>query len=296
MANGPWFIIGAALLWSADGLLRRGLYTLPPIVIVFGEHLLGSILLLFFIRRWVSELRTLSRKEWLAINLVALCSGLLGTLFYTQALTRVQFAQFSVVVLLQQLQPLWAIAAAAIVLRERISRRFIGWVALALLAAYLISFKNLTINSNTGDQTWIAGLLALVAGLFWGSSTAISKFVLNKVSFVTATALRFILTSVYAGFGVFIFGQTAQLASITLPQIQALAVITLSTGLVALTLYYYGLARTPARITTLCELVWPASAIVIDYVWFKQTLSITQIVGIILLGVVIFAIRRHHPA
>lgn len=296
MAIGPWYIIAAALLWSADGLLRKSLYSLPPIIIVFGEHALGSLVLLFFAKQWFKELRTMSRHEWLAINLVALFSGLLGTLFYTQALTQVQFAQFSVVVLLQQLQPLWAIVTARIVLRERVSKRFSLWVILALVAAYLISFKTLTINTHTGDHTWIAGVLALTAGLFWGSSTAISKFVLKKVSFITATALRFMLTTAYAGIGIVLLGQSGTIMTIGVPQIQTLVVITLTTGLVALALYYYGLARTPARITTLCELVWPASAIVIDYLWFNQTLSGTQIVGIVLLGIVLFAVRRHHPA
>ena len=34
--------------------------------------------------------------------------------------------------------------------------------------------------------------------------------------------------------------------------------------MLALAIYYYGLKRTPARITTICELVWPASAVFID--------------------------------
>lgn len=293
MTYGSWFIIGAALLWSADGILRRGLYTLSPIVIVFGEHLFGSILLLLYPKKWLTEIRHMTKREWVAMHAVALFSGLLGTLLYTQALTRVQFAQYSVVVLLQQLQPLWAVLAAAFVLRERISVRFIFLVILALLSAYFISFKTLSPNLNTGEQTWIAGALALLAGIFWGSSTAVSKYVLRRVSFLTATALRFILTAFYAGIGVLILGQSSQLFTITVHQIQTLLVITLSTGLVALVLYYFGLARTPARIATLCELVWPASAIVIDYIWFKQSLSATQILGIVMLGIVLTTVRRY---
>ena len=46
---GPLFIIIAALLWSLDGLLRRGLYSLPPSVVVFYEHLVGFAILLFLI-------------------------------------------------------------------------------------------------------------------------------------------------------------------------------------------------------------------------------------------------------
>lgn len=38
-------VVFAALLWSLDGFLRRELYSLPPAVVVFWEHLLGLIIL-----------------------------------------------------------------------------------------------------------------------------------------------------------------------------------------------------------------------------------------------------------
>jgi len=61
----------------------------------------------------------MSKKEWLAIALVSLFSGALGTIFYTSALGKVNYIQFSVVVLLQQLQPIWAILAAYFLLKEK---------------------------------------------------------------------------------------------------------------------------------------------------------------------------------
>ena len=135
----------------------------------------------------------------------------------------------------------------------------------------------------------MAGMLALLAGFMWGTSTAISKFVLNKVSFLTGTALRFFLAPVFAFLFILGQNQTAQLFSITPAQFGTLLLITFSTGLVALGFYYYGLKKTPARITTLCELVWPASAIMIDYFYFHKTLSITQLIGV---AVLLFAIYQ----
>ncbi len=289
---GPLFIITAALLWSFDGVLRRSLYILPPSVIVFYEHLLGAGILLLFISKWLPDLKKMRRKEWLAIGVVALFSGALGTIFYTQALGKVNYIQFSVVVLLQQLQPIWAILAARILLKEPLTKRFLVWAGLALGAAYLITFKDLSVNFATGQGTATAGLLALSAGLLWGSSTAISKYVLNKVSFLTATALRFLLAPIFAL--LFIFGQneTSQLFMLKPEQWGTLLLITFTTGLVALAIYYYGLKRTPARITTLCELVWPASAIFIDYFYFHNGLSWTQIVGVVLLAFTIWQVVK----
>lgn len=289
---GPLFIMTAALLWSFDGLLRRSLYSLPPAVVVFYEHALGALLLLFFLSKWLKDLKNMRRKEWLAIGVVALFSGALGTIFYTAALGKVNYIQFSVVVLLQQLQPIWAVLAASILLKEPVTKRFILWAFLALIAAYLITFKNLSVNLSTGDGTTTAGLLALSAGLLWGSSTAISKYVLKKVSFITATALRFLLAPIFALLFVLGQNQTALLFSLSQEQWITLLLITFTTGMVALVIYYYGLKRTEARKTTLYELVWPASAVFIDYFYYHNTLSATQLLGVAILVIALWNISR----
>lgn len=291
LSFGPLFIIIAALLWSFDGVLRIGLYSLPPAVIVFYEHLVGIVILIFI--AWHSlkrDLPAMNRREWVAIGVVALFSGALGTIFYTNALQYVQYSQYSVVVLLQQLQPIWAIAMAALLLREKITSKFLGYAALALVAAYFITFKDLSPNLATGAGTAMAGLFGLLAGVVWGSSTAISKLVLNKVSFLSATALRFFLAPIFALMFVAGNGQIDALFTLTQAQAGTLLLITLSTGMVALLFYYYGLKKTPARVTTLCELVWPASAIFIDYFHYDKTLSMTQIAGVVVLLFVIYKV------
>jgi drug/metabolite transporter (DMT)-like permease len=166
---GPLFVIIAALLWSFDGILRISLYSLPPAVIVFYEHALGALVLLFLSFKWFKDVKKMNRKEWGAIAIVALFSGALGTICYTAALQQINYSSYSVVVLLQQqLQPIWAIATAALLLKEKLSKRFLLWAALALVAAYAITFKDLRVNLATGSGTVLAGGLALSAGLMWG--------------------------------------------------------------------------------------------------------------------------------
>ncbi len=290
---GPIFVIIAALLWSFDGILRISLYSLPPAIVVFYEHFLGAVILLLLSAKWVSDLKKMSAKEWLAIGIVALFSGALGTILYTSALQHVNYSSYSVVVLLQQqLQPIWAIGAAAILLKEKIHKKFLLWAGLALVAAYFISFKDLTVNLSTGSGTALAAGLAISAGFMWGTSTAISKLVLNKVSFLTGVAMRFFLAPIFALMFVVGNNQTAALFTISPTQILTLLMITFSTGLLALSFYYFGLKHTPARVTTLCELVWPASAIFIDYVLYHKTLTYTQLFGVVLLLVAIYQVTK----
>lgn len=292
LKSGPIFIIIAALLWSFDGILRRSLYSLPPAVIVFYEHLLGAIILLPVFLKFFSELKRMKRKEWISIIIVSLFSGALGTIFYTQALGMVQYIQFSVVVLLQQLQPVWAILAASILLKEKITKNFTKWAIIAIIAAYLITFRDLRVNITENTGTLIAATLALGAGFVWAVSTSFSKIVLNKVSYWTATSLRFWLAPVFALLFVLSQRQQNSLALINLSQWVTLLTITFSTGMVALVIYYFGLRKTPARVSTICELTWPASAIFIDYFLYKQGLTITQILGIVLLFISIYNVSK----
>jgi drug/metabolite transporter (DMT)-like permease len=293
MTIGPLFIAIAAFLWAIDGVLRISLYSLPPAVIVFYEHAFGFIVLLLISFKWFKDLKKMTKKEWIAIALVALFSGALGTIFYTAALQKVNFLPYSVVVLLQQqLQPIWAILAAAILLRERISKHFLIWATVAIISIYFVTFKDLHVNFQTGAQTIIAALLAIGAGFMWGTSTAISKYVLKRVNFLTATAERFFLAPIFALFFIVPQGQTQNLFHLSAIQIITLLAITFSTGMVALAIYYYGLKRTPARISSIFELTFPGTAIFIDYFFYHNSLSLTQIAGVIILVFSMFQVAK----
>lgn len=277
---GPIFVMIAAFLWSIDGLLRRSLFSLHPAIVVFLEHVVGLIIMTpFVLPRVIREIKHLTKKEWLVVIILGLFSGALGTIFYTAALAKVNFIQFSVVVLLQQLQPIWAISMAAIFLKEKISRKFFFWAMIAIIASYFVTFKDLRINITSGNDTLIAALLALLAGVMWGSTTSFSKILLKKVSYITAAYLRFLVAPIFAFLFAALFGQIASFEKITMLQWGTLLAIAFSTGMVAILIYYFGLRNTEGKVSAICELVFPASAIVIDYVYFKNTLSITQIIG-----------------
>ncbi len=290
LSFGPLFVVIASLLWSLDGLLRASLYSLPPIVVVFLEHLVGFALLLPFVFPQRRLLTKVSPKTWGAFAWVTILSSVLGTLLYTAALGLVQFAQFSVVVLLQQLEPLVVLVFARIVLKEPLSRRFIPWFITALIAAYFISFPDLRVNLTTGRGTAMAALFAIGAAFAWGSSTVFSRYALLQMPTLLTTAVRFGLAAILSGILVYLFGHGAAVTTLNQTQWMMLVLIALSTGMVALSIYYYGLKRTPARIATICELTWPLSAVVIDYVYFHKSLTMTQGLGALILLLTIYKV------
>ncbi len=281
-------VIVAALLWSVDGLLRRHLYVLPAPVIVFYEHLFGLLILAPIILTSLKAFKKLTRKQWYAIIGVSFLSGAVGTILYTAALGRIQFIPFSVVVLLQQLNPIFAILASALLLKEPLTRRFFGLSAIALVAAYFVTFPEYVVNFSTGSGTVIAALFAIGAAAAWGTSTAFSKYALKDTSSIHITALRFGFTPIFALIFVVLSGSTSSLGAITLSQFLYLVAITFSTGLVALIIYYFGLKRVLASRAAILELAWPASAVVVGWLWLDQGLTASQaIAAVVLTGAII---------
>src|SRR3989338_1501794 len=282
MSYGPLLIFIAAILWGLDGILRRSLFSLPPITIVFFEHLIGAIIIApFLYRAWKSE--RLNTKEWQALGLVSLFSGVLGTLFFTTALLKVNFIAFSVVFLIQKVQPIFAVAMGRLVLGEQVTRQYVAWAALALAAGYFVTFPNGVVNLGEGGAYVTAALFALLAAVLWGSSTAFSRFVLLNHSNTFVTGMRFILTVPLALIAVFLLGANSSLSVVTPIQGLTLAGIAVSTGMLALWIYYRGLKTTPVRISAIVELAFPMTAVLIDFFLYGTTLAFTQYLAAIVL-------------
>ncbi|PIR59395.1 MAG: hypothetical protein COU69_00505 [Candidatus Pacebacteria bacterium CG10_big_fil_rev_8_21_14_0_10_56_10] len=288
---GPVLIVIAASLWAFDGVIRRSLFALPPVIIVFYEHLIGTAILAPIV---VPRLKRslLTRRVVSLVITVSLLSGLLGTLAFTSALAQVNFIAFSVVLLLQKLQPLFAIASARVFLKEKIFPSYAGWAVLALGAAFLVTFPGGTINLDSGGGTAAAALLALGAAAVWGVSTSFSKMLLNEVTHTQATGLRFMTTTVMALAAVAVFGQTSQLAALELSQFARLGIIALSTGMVALWIYYRGLQQTRAQVSTILELTFPLLAVVIDATVFKVFLAPSQLLAAAALVFAMYQVAR----
>lgn len=280
---GPLLIVIAASLWALDGIIRRSLYSLPSITIVFYEHLFGAALLLPYLI-FTFKKEGITRKEFFLLLFISMFSGVLGTLWFTTALLKTNFISFSVVYLIQKLQPIFAISAAAIILKEKITKSYIKWAILALVAAYFVTFKNGIVNLSTGTGTIVAALYALGAAFAWGSSTALSKLALQKRSSMYITAIRFFLTSILAFGMVFAFGQNKSLSSPSFSQLGRFLLIAVSTGMFSVAIYYRGLKKVQANVSTILELVYPLLAVFIDATLYKSFLAPAQYAaGVVLL-------------
>ena len=279
---GPYLIIIAAFLWGLDGILRRTFGAIPPITIIFFEHLIGAIILLPF--AWsVASKEKVSNKDFGYLILVSLLSGLLGTLWFTTALLKTSFISFSVVFLLQKLQPIFAITTSSLILKEKFEKSYIKWAVLAMVAAYFVTFKDGYINWHTGHDTIIAALYALGAAFVWGTSTTFSKIVLRNVSAKTSTVYRFLFTALFSFVVMFFMGYCPTLSVVTPFQYGTFVLIALSSGMVGLLIYYNGLKNTSVHASTILELFYPLVAVLIGIFIYHDVLAVSQyIAGLVL--------------
>lgn len=289
----PLFVIIGASLWGVDGIiLRPSLYGLPVPLVVFIESTIVAVLLTPYFIRHFHSLKTFGYKDWLAFFLVALLGGAIGTMAITKALFYVNFVNLSVVILLQKLQPIFAITLAAIFLKERLTKIFFFWAALAITGAYLMTFGINLPDLSTGDKTTVAALFALLAAFSFGSSTVLSKRALRNVSFEMGTYLRFLFSAIIMLVIVFSVGDMKSIADITSNQIIIFLIIAFSTGGVAIFLYYYGLKKITASVATICELAFPLTAVVLEYFVHGNILMPVQWGGVIILLFSIVQVTR----
>ena len=293
----PLFVILGASLWGVDGiLLRPGLYSLPVPLVVWVETTLVALILTVALHKYLPEIRQLERKDWLAFAGVALFGGVIGTMSITKALFYVNFVNLSIVILIQKLQPVFAISLAALFLKERPPRIFFLWAALAIFGAYLMTFGAGGPNLGTGDKTAVAALFALLAATGFAASTVLSKRALKNTSFHLATYLRFLFTASLMLIIASLTRAITQIGQISSKQVFLFLLIAFTTGGPAIFLYYYGLKKISASVATICELAFPLTAVILEYVTRENILHYVQWIGVAILFTSILRVSRLKPA
>lgn len=264
----------AATLWGLDGIvLTPGLYSLNVQFVVFILHAFPFILMNTFLFREYRKLSLFNREDYLYLFLVALSGGILGTLFMVKALFLVNFTKLSAIVLIQKLQPVFAVMLAALILKEKITGKFLHWAAVALICSYFLTFGWDLPVTGSNNAFFTASVYSLLAALAFGGSTVFSKKILIRYSFSTATFYRFGFTAIIMIPVVTFVNGWISAGNITQKELLYIVIIGLTTGSGAIFLYYWGLKKINAIVATFCELLFPASAVVFDYLVNGTTLS-----------------------
>jgi len=290
VVKGSVAIAISAILWGVDGVvLTPRLYNLDVGYVVFILHFFPFVLMNIFFSSQYSFLPKMKRPDLVTFFLISFFGGAIGTLAIVKALFLLNFNHLSIVVLLQKLQPIFAIILATTLLGEKLRRHFALWASLAIGSGYFLTFGWALPDFHAESNTIYAALLALLAAFSFGSSTVFSKKILGNYSFVTSTFYRYGFTSLIMLFYMIIWGQFGQFRMTTPENWLYIVIIGLTTGSGAIFLYYYGLRNVRAIMATISELMFPISAILLDYFINDSVLSPVQWIAA---AVMIYAIIR----
>jgi drug/metabolite transporter, DME family len=278
-STGIILVAVAASLWGLDAWIRVPLARSTEVAtIVFGEHVVLVLATLPFLVAAVPAVLRLGWRYVLAAAVIGVGASAIATILFTQA-----FVSGDPVtpVVLQKLQPIIAVIGARFILGERPRPRFALFLVPALIGAWLIGVSDPFHPTVHGLKPTI---YAVLAATLWAMGTVLGRYLAREMQFMHITALRFGFGLPAAAVALLVLGAPAFAST---HDTFWIAVLALVTGLIALSLYYYGLQRTPAVHAALAELAFPVTAILVGYFKFGQTLTGWQWVGVAITSLVV---------
>jgi drug/metabolite transporter (DMT)-like permease len=277
----------AAAMWGTDPIIRKTMsFTTSATTIVFGEHVILAALTLPFL---LPALLAVFRAGWsyvVAAVVVGAGASAVATILFTDAL--IGHSDFITPVVIQKVQPLVAVAGAGFLLRERPRARFVWFFLPALVGFWLVNQAH-PLDPSAKGAVVIAE--ATGAAVLWALGTVLGRYLSRELEFQHIVTLRFFFGLIASAIALPIMGASAYSNGHDSSLILYLA---LATGLIALTLYYYGLQRTPAVLSSLAELTYPAVAVIAGIYAYNQHLRWTQWLGVaaILAAVTLLPVQR----
>jgi drug/metabolite transporter (DMT)-like permease len=276
----------AAAMWGTDPIIRKTMHTsTSATTIVFGEHVALVALTLPLL---LPSLRALSRTSWktmLSCVVIGAGASAVATILFTEALFH---GDFVTPVVIQKVQPLVAVAGAALVLGERPRRRFAWFLLPALIGFWLVN------QPHPLDPT-AKGLVPIIeataAAVLWALGTVLGRYVSRDLEFQHVLSLRFLFGLIGSAIALPIMGAGAWSNGHDSLLIVYLAIVT---GFIALGLYYFGLQRTPAVLSSIAELTYPAIAVIAGIYAYNSHLNWSQWLGIatIVVTVTLLPVQR----
>jgi DME family drug/metabolite transporter len=270
----------AAAMWGTDPMIRKTMSgSTTATTIVFGEHVILVALTLPFLLPSLRAVVRAGRRYVAAAVVVGAGASAVATILFTDALIGHQ--DYITPIVIQKIQPFVAVGAAVLLLGERPRPRF-AWFFLPALAGFWLVNQAQPFDPSAQGAIVIAE--ATGAAVLWALGTVLGRFLARELEFQQIVTLRFFFGLIASALLLPIMGSPAYSNAQDSLLILYLALVT---GLLALTLYYVGLKRTPAILSSLAELTYPAVAVIAGIYAYEQHLRWTQWLGVaMILGAV----------
>jgi drug/metabolite transporter, DME family len=280
-----WLVACAAAMWGTDGLLRKPLAdVLPAASVVFWEHLIAVLLVAPFLPAALRAFRGATPRQRAALVAIGVGASAVATALFTTAF---RLGDPVTPLVLQKLQPVFAVFAAYALLGERVRAGYFTCAVPALVGAWLLAFPNPLRVHVTALE---AALLAIGAAALWAAGTVLGRMVATTMSPRDVMVLRFAIGLPAA---LAVLGLTGAPLAVGWSNALGLVLLAVVPGVLALTLYYIGLRATPAARATLAELAFPVTAALVGVGLLGARLTVTQWLGFLVVVAAVTALGLH---
>jgi drug/metabolite transporter (DMT)-like permease len=281
--RGTLQMIGGGLLLGTLGVFveEAGQH---PLATVWFRCAFGALALLLWgaATGRLAELRLRGRALAAAI-----AAGVLVVLNWALFFAAIQRTSIGVATVVFHVQPLWVMALGAWWLREKVTAAQAGAALLALLGLALATGLFGAGASATPGPAYTVGLLMCLGGsLSYAVVTLIAKLA-NGVSSFALAAWQCLVGTIALAWWPLLHGWPA--AGPAWAWLAGLGAI--HTGL-AYVVLYAGMGRLPTGRIAILQFVYPAAAVLIDWLAYGRALSAVQLGGVALMGAALWSVRR----
>lgn len=279
-------VLTASFIWAIEVILVKFAYrtggALDTLMIRNLIIAFIAIIYLTIINRTfsLSNLK-ISRTEFYHILLISVVLTIADGFFYF-GLGKVSAVNG---VLVSHMQPIFIVLFGYFLLREKLTKFDYVGILVMLFSALLVTTK--TFDNLLALKFGSSGdFLILTAACIWGLCAVLTKKYLSKISAAHIVFYRFITAFVLLFIYIF---STSQLA--TPNNYQLILGVVVGIGII---LYYEGFQRIKAAQVSALELASPFFAAILGFLILRETVTIFQIIGILLmfLGVYFLAKRE----
>lgn len=252
-------------------------------VIAFYRMLFSVLIMLpWFLMKYRHEIKVLSKRDWIFSSIAGIFLAFHFILWF-ESLNYTSIASSTVLV---TMQPLFAFIGTYLFFKEKITLKTLVAGSVAILGSVLISWGDFQISGSAlyGD------ILALLACALVTGYLLFGQDVRQRLSLVTYTMVVYSISTITLFFYIIVKGESfGPYAAMDWLWFLLLAIIP---NLLGHNLFNWSLKWVSTNVISIAILFEPVGAAILAIFVFKEYLTITQILGgiVVIIGIMLFVI------
>jgi drug/metabolite transporter (DMT)-like permease len=293
-------ILGILAVSTASLLIRLAQREAPSFVIAAGRLTIAALILFpFAMRNLRSDIRTITHKNILLLGVAGLFLGL----HFATWITSLEYTSVASSVVIVTTAPLWVALFSPVFLNEKITQWVLIGLGVALIGSVIVGLNSActfssgkvicqTIFDMNSSTTVTGNLLALAGAFFSAGYLIIGRRIRNSLNLLSYTFVVYATAALVLIILVFVTGQSILgYSKITYLFMLGLAIIP---QLIGHSSFNWALKYLSAALVSIALLGEPIGTVLLSFTLLKETPTVFEIVGgvLILLGILIASRRK----